>query len=559
MSDESQVKYRTTCPVCKENGGDINGDNLVVYTDGWSHCFCCGHHVFIGEAGDGTINDAGNHKVKDFQPVIGDCQPLKLRKISRATCEHFGYIKGKYKGKDVQVAPYYDNSGQLVAQKLRFQDKSFAILGSLKTAMLFGQNRCKEGSKRIVITEGEIDCLSMSQCMDNSWPVVSIPNGAQAAKKAISNQLEFLSTFQEVILMFDNDEPGLKAAIECVELFEPGKCKVAHLPLKDPNEMLVEGRVKELMGAMWNAKVNRPDGIVLGTDTWELATSRPEVESWEYPWPGVQASTLGLRLAEVVTITAGSGVGKSQLSKEIGYHLLEQGVKVGFIALEESLTKTIDIMVGLALNRRICLLPKPPDDPEYRKGWEQTIGLMDENGDSMVCLHDHWGSTDSANLVNKIRYMAHAVGCKFVILDHISIVVSGQEGGDERRMIDNMMTTIGTLARELNIGLIIISHLKRTEKGKGHEEGASTSLSQLRGSGSIGQLSDIVIGAERDQQSGDSNTTLIRGLKNRFTGMTGVWSHLYFDPQTGRMNEVASPLESPSDNGHQFNDEDDPF
>ena len=105
----------------------------------------------------------------------------------------------------------------------------------------------------------------------------------------------------------------------------------------------------------------------------------------------------------------------------------------------------------------------------------------------------------------------------------------------------SLMTNLRSLAEELNIGLILVSHLKRPSGDKGHEDGAQTTLAQLRGSGAIGQLSDIVIGCERDQQSLDSaNVTTLRILKNRWTGQTGICSTLLYDLNTGRMTEIAT-------------------
>ena len=134
-----------------------------------------------------------------------------------------------------------------------------------------------------------------------------------------------------------------------------------------------------------------------------------------------------------------------------------------------------------------------------------------------------------------------ALGCKYIILDHLSIVVSGLEGGDERRIIDNTMTKIRVLVEELGIGMILVSHLKRPNSDKGHEDGLKTSLAQLRGSAGIGQLSNMVLGLERDGQNPDPtvrNTTLIRVLKNRFSGLTGPSTYLHYDRNTSRLTEV---------------------
>jgi twinkle protein len=106
-------------------------------------------------------------------------------------------------------------------------------------------------------------------------------------------------------------------------------------------------------------------------------------------------------------------------------------------------------------------------------------------------------------------------------------------------MIDNTMTKLRSLVEELGFALILVSHLKRPD-GKGHEEGAKTSLAQLRGSAGIAQLSDMVIGLERDlQDSSISMLTTVRVLKNRWCGRSGVASTLEFNSDTGRLLEAV--------------------
>jgi twinkle protein len=172
-----------------------------------------------------------------------------------------------------------------------------------------------------------------------------------------------------------------------------------------------------------------------------------------------------------------------------------------------------------------------------KEAFESTLGT------GRVVLYDHWGSCESENLIAQIRYMAKAAGCTHIFLDHLSIVVSGLADGDERRIIDNTMTKLRSLVEETGVAMFLVSHLKRPE-GRGHEEGAQTSLSHLRGSHAISQLSDAVIGLERDQQDRESaNFTTMRVLKNRYTGDTGVACRLEYDKKTGRLSETTLPDE----------------
>jgi twinkle protein len=242
----------------------------------------------------------------------------------------------------------------------------------------------------------------------------------------------------------------------------------------------------------------------------------------------------GCRKGEIVTLTAGSGIGKSQLARELAHSLIKNGETVGYIALEENVKRTALGLMSIEMNRLLHLQSNEDvSTEEMKEAFDATVGS------GRVYLYDHWGSTDSDNLLSKIRYLVRGCGCNFIVLDHISIVVSGLEGGDERRIIDNTMTKLRGLVEELNCGMILISHLKRPSGDRGHEDGAQTSLAQLRGSAAIGQLSDIVIGLERNQQDKDnSNISDVRVLKNRWSGDTGIACHLSYSADTGRMTET---------------------
>jgi twinkle protein len=143
--------------------------------------------------------------------------------------------------------------------------------------------------------------------------------------------------------------------------------------------------------------------------------------------------------------------------------------------------------------------------------------------------------------------MVKALDCKYILIDHLSILVSGIEGEDERRNIDQLMTKLRSLVEETRCAMLLVSHLRRASGDKGQEQGKEISLSMLRGSHSIAQISDAVIALERDQQAEDptlANTTTVRVLKNRYAGETGVATYLLYNKDSGRLTEIENPLES---------------
>lgn len=543
---ESKFLYHEPCPKCGSS------DACGVFDDGHRYCYSCNTY-FKPDVDDNNDKDSSSIKQEplvETNKMSKNCIPLcdlnitnlNARKINQDTCSKFKYMTGEYKGSPCQVANYYDDNGNIVGQKLRFPDKSFAVLGKISNR-LFGSQLWANG-KKIVITEGEIDCLTVSQLQGNKWPVVSIPNGAQAAKKAIEANLEYLDKFDEVILMFDMDDPGRKACEDCAKVLPAGKAFIANLPLKDPNECLLNGKGSEVLQSIWNAKPYRPDGIVAGVDLYDKCVTdiNDLKDSVEYPWKALQEKTKGVRHGELYVFTSGSGMGKSTILRELEYYFgVQRGELCGIIALEESTRKTGLELMSLRLNKRLLLNPECADESDRSRAFNETIG----NG--RFFLYDHFGSLDSSNLLSKIRYMIVSLGCKRIFLDHISIVVSGMdtdEDGGERKAIDKLMTNLRSLVEETGATMFVVSHLKRPDK-KGHEEGAQVSLSQLRGSGAIAQLSDMVIGLERNQQGANPNVLTLRVLKNRFCGLTGISGYLKYDPETGRLEDYEEGVECP--------------
>ncbi len=533
LSPKSGLERESTCighEPCPECGSK---DNLGRYDDGHGYCFGCEYRE--SATGVTVVQEASKKellgkKISDstFTPISGRSEELEKRGISKETCKRFGYFIGQSSGARSHVANFY-SQGKIVGQKIRLKNKEFKTLGDCSG--LWGKHLWGKG-KKIVITEGEIDCLSVAEVQNCKWPVVSLPNGVLSAKKAVSKDLEWLlEGFEEIILMFDMDEPGQKAVKVVTELFPPGRCKSATLSEKDANELLLKGRGSEIISAIWNAKTHRPDGIVAGEDTWDLVNTPMSASDQDYPWKGLNEYTLGARRGEIVTFCAGTGAGKSTAVKEIASYFLSKGETIGYIALEESVRQAAVDFMSIEANKMLHL-EKDLNEKYFRDIWEKVFGS------NRLFLYDHWGSIDSEVLSNRIRYLARSCGVRWIVLDHISIMVSGVEGGDERRLIDNTMTNLRSLAEELTIGMFVVSHLKRPYQGKGHEEGRQVNLSDLRGSGSIAQLSDFVIGLERNQQV--EGETTVRVLKARLKGSkTGVAQSLYYDEETGRLHECG--------------------
>lgn len=527
----SQETHRGECNACGSSDGNVH------YSDGHAYCYVCSSYT--APQGSDKLVSVTERKVHQMNTPLGQGQYSAIpdRGITIDTAKAYGItVSG-----DKQFFPYHDTNGNHVANKVRYvSKKDFYAEGRLPDAGLFGQHLFRDGGKYITITEGEIDAVSAYQMMGSKWPVVSVRNGAQSAVKDVKAQFEWLNKFENIVICFDNDEPGRDAAAKVAQIFEPNKCKVVSLKAKDANEYLKAGQTAAFVDRWWEARAFTPAGIV-NLQNFDGLYDDDNKQSIPYPYKGMNELLYGMRTGELITFTAGTGAGKSSIMRELEHHLLNNtDSNIGIISLEENVKQTIFHLMSVEASKRLYIKEVRDEVPmEQLKHYEAaTVGT------GRVFAFDHFGSIQTDEILARVRYMVKALDCRYIIIDHLSILVSGLEGEDERRNIDKMMTQLRSLVEETQCCMLLVSHLRRASGDKGQEQGVQISLSMLRGSHSIAQISDAVIAMERDQQASDpvvANTTTIRVLKNRYAGETGVATFLLYERESGRMQEIDDP------------------
>ena len=554
------------CPACREQGRDRAGDNLVQYGEGrGAHCFACGHHVHGDE---GNVERKVSEKLT--RPIQGSLRPLSSRKVDEKTCRLYDYRLAKVKDKVVHVANYW-RDGELAAQHVRHQKpKDFRWRGdaSIETLPLYGQWLWNGQGKRVVVTEGEIDCLTISMLFKNRWPVVSLPSGVQSSESSIRANLEFLSGYDEVVLAFDNDEPGRLYAEKCAEILPPGKVKIARFPLKDANAMLLANKGADALACIYEARSYQPDGILHASDITDGDVQAQTM--WTWPWDCLTRSLMGMRSGEMTLIASGTGSGKSTVVREMAYHHVTRGRKVGMLMLEEAPKETLDDLVALKINKPVRQIraarelnailqaegqggldfgyPDNLTEEEYdaARQWFSKTGLY---------VYDHHGSNEFGNILARVEYLAAGLCCDMIFVDHVTAVVAGiDHSGSERESIDHIMRTFRAIVERTGCHIVVISQLNRLD-GKAAEEGGQISMKNLRGSGSLGSVPNNVLAIERDQQAEDPDERRlikVRSLKGRFTGDTGIAGTLSFNPMTRRLEETEWVAPTEGDNDEQF-------
>jgi twinkle protein len=533
------------CP-CKACG---SSDANALFTDGHTFCYACSAHV----QGDGSASAAPPSNRKRMAEMIqGESAGLIKRKLTQETTKLFGYVIGEHRGTPVQAAPYYDADGNMVAQKVRFPDKDFTVVGDIKDAMPFGAQLWPRSGKKIVVTEGEIDAMTMSQVQGNKWPVVSIACGADAPEDANGNPLqgtkirkyfakhkEYFSGFDEVVLMFDNDPQGRFSSKVAAEVLG-ARARIADLPqrFKDPNEMLVAGETEALINAMWKAREYRPEGII------DMATLKDAVKQQpafglSLPLPGVSDLMYGVRLGEIIAVGAGTGIGKTDLFTQIIAHFMtEHQLPVGAFYMEQSPRETATRIAGKLAGKTFHIPDSGWTEADLDTAWDRLM-----NGGKCF-LYDSFGINEWDVVKEKMEYLKNTAGVQYFFLDHLTALAAAED--DERTGLERIMSEMGGLVKKLNITIFLISHLA-TPEGKPHEEGGRVMIRHFKGSRSIGFWCHYMIGLERDQQHEDEkmrSITTLRFLKDRYTGRaTGKCIYLGYEQETGTLYETQLPSE----------------
>jgi twinkle protein len=459
-------------------------------------------------------------------------QELKDRHISRATAEKYGI----WRDKEVTYFPYFNDNKHL-ANKVRSPDKDFHTEGDIQHSGLFGQNLFPPGSaKFITLVEGEFDAAAAFELLGSRWPVVSVKTGVKGAVKDVTESFEYLNSFPTIVICFDKDEakvrpngeihyPGQESAIAVAGMFPIGKVKILTLAEgKDPNDYLKAGNREGFNREWWAAPGFTPTNLKLGCDMFDEISTPKNYETISYPWEKLNSQTYGIRLSEMVVITADTGVGKTTIISEIEHHIhkVNPEAGIGMLHLEEMNSDTALHLMSKEANLPLHLpdVREMVSSEDFKTYYDKAVNT------NKLIFYDHFGSNSIHEILNKVRHM-HALGCKYIIIDHLSIIVSDQSG-DERKQLDEISTKLKTLCMELNIAVICVIHQNRA--------------GQIRGTAGVEQLGNIVLKLSRERLSDDPwrrNVTKIVIEKNRFSGRSGPSSYLYYNEFTDRLIELT--------------------
>jgi twinkle protein len=472
---------------------------------------------------------------------------LEDRKLSKESLEYFG-VKVAVSETDgitpiAHYYPYHNKSG-VSGYKVRLvHNKRMWAIGSIKDTKLFGWDQAvAAGSKRLFITEGELDAVALFQIFrdankgtafsDVLPSVVSLQNGAGGAAKSISKAAEAIrKTFQEVVLVFDMDEAGRKAVQDVLQILP--EALVASLPEKDANDCLIKGKSKACHAAcQFRAARPKNTRLVSGNELHEAARQPPKYGiSW--PWKHITTATRGIRKGETIYIGAGQKQGKSEIVNTLTAHFIkEHGWKVFLVKPEESNNKTYKLVAGKLTGKFFHDPTKPFDEEAYESAGEILRDKL-----YMLNLYQHVGWE---TLKADIRQAAQE-GCEAIIIDPITNLTNGLDAASSNTKLQEIAQELSSMALDLNVVIFIFCHLRNPDSGPPHERGGEVLSSQFAGSRAMARSCNLMLGLEGNRDPNlspeERNIRTLVLLEDREFGETGRYK-LYWDRNSGLFNEV---------------------
>lgn len=503
------------------------------------------------------------------------------RNITKKTCERFGVRAGLSESDGSTVEAYYfpsyNQKGKIVGfskqdvTKTKDEKGHWTAIGSVNIGnKLFGQDVAESVSRKrsnVVITEGQIDSLSVYQALVDNVAgtkyegmepfVVSIPLGTANAVESVLHNEKFCLSFTELTMFMDDDyctpaetKKGIMKGHEAREaiagaLVGSGLSLMTISPadgFKDASDYLQAGKSEELAKLVqFNKRVYSAEKITRASSISieELLTPRPE-GCYVNVFPKLMEKIHGFRTSELVVLTSPSNTGKSTICALFASAFEQQGNRVGLMFLEETNKETLQRMVASKLRVNYLRFKDKPLECATREQIEKAYNEI-VAANSVVML-DHFGSLPVEDLMNKIKHMHLVEGCKYIILDHLSLCISGLETDNERKAMDLIMTRLAAFCAANDVCVIAVSHINRAgtaeqlKAPKGQEDKPywiRVSKESMRSSASLEQLAFIVLGIEPeikpDRSRGRVRLTV---LKNRPWGYLGVADTFSIDEDT---------------------------
>ena len=424
----------------------------------------------------------------------------------------------------VKQAYIYPSGGR----KIRQVPKAFHVEAGFRGDELFGMDKFNAGASRVVVvTEGEVDCLSAYQMLEHKYPCVSLPSSTPSKKLWQGKAKDWLNSFQKIILSVDTDDAGNGIADKIAGLFPNKTYRIPHDKYKDANEFLQSGAIESFKTAFFNAKKYTPQHVWNTTEQFlKILNAKDDAKFVPTGIAAFDEVALGLMQGHLTVFQAPEGIGKTEFMRYLEYHMLSNhsDTPIAICHLEETKKRSILGLVSYKLGVNLTRKDLIEENNMYEEVEQAVVDLTEkENLYQFTISVDE----DPMEIMNRIRYFSQACGVKYVFFEPIQDLAYSRLGDDTiEKWLSSLSVQLSRMAAELNVGIVTIAH----ENDDG----------QIRDCRTIGKRASVVVKLQRDKMSTDDedrNTTRLLVVKNRPAGTTGHAGLLAFDADSFTLKE----------------------
>lgn len=489
--------------------------------------------------GDGYKHFRSIHRKQRAETTSPAVEYMRTRGISQAVTESYGITTQKAND-SVVVFPFYDTDG--ILRFVKYRNTEFTPGNGSKEwceancmPILFGMDKCNPDKKTLIMTEGQIDSLSVTEAgFENA---VSVPTGKNGFTW-VPYCWDFLNQFETLIVFGDHERDEITLLDEMRVRFNGTVKHVRpedYRGCKDANDILRKFGKDAIRDAINNAVPVEVAEIKQLADVERVDLST--MKKFSSGISAVDEVLGGFYFGQLVVITGERGEGKSTLASQFATMGIKAGHSVFFYSGE-----LMDWYFRAWIDYQIA-------GPEYINTMRNTFGHETYSIDGNVYpgiaewyrgrffLYDNSSvlKEDREGLIPTVEKAIRQYGCSIVFIDNLMTAISDDITSDIYRQQTEFVKKLANIAKRTNTIIFLIAHPRKTN-------GYSFENDDVAGSSNITNLADVVMRYARpkgDDEDEDTQDRLLQITKNRLTGRTdrhGI--RLFFDERSKRIGEM---------------------
>lgn len=554
--EELEFKY---CPYC--NGGQ-NKDKYTFSINMISGAYKClrsscdvqGHFVELCRDFDFKLDFEPQKYYRQLPQKQIDSTDyavkyMESRGISEAITRKYQLTTQKGNTK-VLVFPFYDETGKLISVKYRKtdfdkrRDKNKEWFEKDTQPILFGMKQCV-GFDRLIITEGQIDSLSVAEAGYNN--AVSVPTGATGFTW-LRNVYVWITQFKEVIV-FGDCEHGKITLLDTLIARLPKTMIVKsvrikdYLGEKDANDILRKYGTRAVKACIENAEIPRLDNVKQLADVESVDLNK--MDKIMTGIAGIDKNIKGMAMGQLVILTGKRGEGKSTFMSQMVCTALQEGRSVFVYSGELAdfhFKRWLDLQLAGSRN-----VQESVDQWGQSMYWlkDETVKQINDWYRNRAYIYDNNFIVDGAEfetLPETIEKVIQQYNVQMICIDNL---MTAMERVTEQNNLylaqSNFVGKLKAIATKYQVVIVLVAHPKKSNANDFQDDN-----DLVAGSSDITNKADIILKYSRAAENDEGYESIIKLTKNRIVGTLLTRNdnavRVHYDSKTKRITDIDDPF-----------------